>query len=112
VLDTMDMDDCARSRACACACHPNIKIPSYETRMLLDYGVQSDIWSARVCPTVSFATPVEHAVLVCVGVAACGCPIPIHGVQRGTPSWVVWNNAASSASVVDTMTLYNMLMMV
>jgi hypothetical protein len=55
----------------------------------------------RRCLTVSLTMPAAHALLVWMGVAACGCPISSSAMRRGTQSRAFWNTAPSSASVAD-----------
>jgi hypothetical protein len=66
----------------------------------------------RLCFTVSLAIPAAHALLVWIGVWACGWPIYINAVRSGIPLRALWNNAASSASVAEAMTFRIMLLMV
>jgi hypothetical protein len=66
----------------------------------------------RRCLTVLLAMPVAHALLVWMGVAACGWPIYSSAIRRGAQSRAFWNTAPSSASVADAMMFRIMELMV
>jgi hypothetical protein len=66
----------------------------------------------RFCLTVLLAIQTVHAFLVWMGVATWGCPILMSVVRSGMVPRALWKRAMSSTSVVDAITLRNMLLMV